>query len=200
MMEMPVRTRVGALLLACTLTASLAHAQTPATYEATPHGRVLACFGAAYALVELVDVATQNLSVLAIELRRPTEAARPAVAAGIALVGSQLDQQQSLEVAERLATCAEGLARRAAPDPAAAYAALAVREEIDVAIRMADGFASDYQALAERLDQFFQQASDPAAKSASFRGFARFADELSVALARSRTAISTAIESSTPRP
>ncbi len=200
MMEMPVCTRVGALLLASTLTASTAHAQTPAAYEATPHGRVLACFGAAYALVELVDVATQNLSVLGIELRRPMEAARPAVAAGIALVGSQLDQQQSLEVAERLATCTEGVAQRAAPDAAAAFAALAVREEIDVAMRMADGFASDYQALAERLDQFFQQTNDPAAKGASIRGFARFADQLNVVLARSRTAISAVIESSTPRP
>lgn len=177
-----------------------ARAQTPAIYEATPHGRVLACFGEAYALVELLDVATQNLALLAVELNRSAAAARPAFAAGLVLTGTQIDQRQSLDVAERLSECTEGAARRANPDPAAAYTATAVREEIDVAGKMVDGFISDYQMLAARLLLFFGETTDPAAKVAPVRGFSRFGEEIRSQLARSRTAIDQVVARSSPRP
>ncbi len=178
----------------------LANAQTPAIYEATPHGRVLACFGEAYALVELIDVATQNLALLAAELQRQPGGARPAVAAGLALSGTQADQRQSLDVAERLVECTSGAARRATPDAGASYTATAVREEIDVAITMADGFATDYQMLAARLIQFFAEASEPATKTIQIRPFSGFGDEIRSLLVRSRASIDQVIERSSMRP
>jgi hypothetical protein len=175
-------------------------AQTPAIYEATPHGRVLACFGEAYALVELIDVATQNLALLSVEVRKAPESARPAFAAGLALTGTQIDQQQAIDVAERLGECTEGAARRAAPDPAAAYTALAVREEIDIALMMAEGFRTDYQMVAARLMPFFTESTDPAARVAPIRNFNRFSDAIRDSLMRSRAAIDQAIARSRARP
>lgn len=173
-------------------------AQTPAIYEATAHGRVLACFGGAYALVELIDVATQNLALINVELRRPTP--RPAFAAGLVLTGTQIDQKQSLEVAERLVECTEGAARRAAPDAAAGYTASAIREEVDVALMMAEGFTSDYQMMAARLIPFFGESTDAAAKLAPIRGIGRFGDQLRSLLQRSRTAIDIVITRSRVAP
>lgn len=189
---------LGSAVLLASATDTLA--QTPAAYEATPHGRALACFGSAYSLVELIDVATQNLSMLAFEVRRAPDLARPAVAAGLARAGAEIDQRQSLDVAERLATCTEGLGRRATPDAAAAFAAAAVREEIDVAISMTDGFISDYQMLSTRLSEFFSSSADAAAQASAVRPFTRFGEQLHAALQRSKVAIDEAIARSTPKP
>lgn len=202
-MEPPSRDLARAAVLAMlSLFASpgSANAQTPAIYEATPHGRVLACFGEAYALVELIDVATQNLSLLAAELRRLPATVRPAVAAGLALSGTQGEQRQSLDVAERLVECTSGAARRATPDAGAAYTATAVREEIDVAIMMADGFTSDYQMVAARLTQFFAEATEPATKTIQVRPYSQFGGEVRSLLVRSRTAMDEVITRSSPRP
>jgi hypothetical protein len=192
--------RTAALAFLVTFYGSQVVAQTPAIYEATPHGRVLACFGEAYALVELIDVATQNLALLAVEIRKAPESARPAFAAGLVLTGTQIDQRQSLDVAERLGQCAEGAARRASPDAAAAYTARAVREEIDIALMMADGFRTDYQMVAAQLMPFFTESTDAAAKVAPVRNFNRFGDEIRESLARSRAAMDEVISRSTPRP
>ncbi|MEQ1759049.1 MAG: hypothetical protein ABL986_12070 [Vicinamibacterales bacterium] len=178
---------VSGALIALLLVAAPGRAQTPAIYEATAHGRILACFGEAYALVELIDVATQNLALINVELRRTPP--RPAFAAGLVLTGTQIDQKQSLEIAERLVECTEGAARRAAPDATASYTATAVREEIDVALMMAEGFTSDYQMMAARLMPFFGESTDPAAKLAPIRGIGRFGEQLRTLLQQSRTAI-----------
>ncbi len=197
----PHRCATTAALTALMLVASTTtHAQIPAAYEATPHGRVLACFGAAYALVELIDVATQNLSLLSAELQREPTAARPALAAGLVLSGTQVDQRQSVDVAERLMECTESAAKRATADVGSAFTAAAVREEIDIAIMMADGFTSDYQMLAARLMQFFGESTEPATKSVQTRPLTRFGDDVRAALVRSRTAIDLVIARSGPRP
>jgi hypothetical protein len=190
-------TIICAASIACPIVAS---AQTPAIYEATPHGRVLACFGEAYALVELIDVATQNLALVAAEIRKAPEAARPSFAAGLVLSGTQLDQQQSLDVAERLSECTEGAARRATPDAASAYTATAVREEIDIALMMADGFRDDYQMVAARLMPFFTESTDAAARVAPIRNFNRFSEAIRASLVRSRTAVDQVITRSSARP
>ena len=195
------RARRAALAVSVLVAVPIAvHTQTPAIYEATPHGRVLACFGEAYALVELIDVATQNLALLAVELQRTPASARPALSAGLVLSGTQVDQRQATDVAERLKECTEGAARRATPDAGAAYTATAVREEIDVAIMMADGFTSDYQMLAARLMEFFNQSTEPSTKTVQTRPFNRFGDEIREMLVRSRAAIDTVVARSNPRP
>jgi hypothetical protein len=193
-----IHTLFGALVASLVAVAPPAGAQTPAIYEATAHGRVLSCFGEAYALVELIDVSTQNLALINVELRRTPS--RPAFAAGLVLTGTQLDQKQSLEVAARLVECTEGAARRAAPDAGAAYTANAVREEIDVALMMAEGFASDYQMMAARLMTFFGESTDAAARVAPIRGIGRYGDELRSTLQRSRTAIDIVITRSRVAP
>jgi len=174
--------------------------QVPAIYDATPHGRVLACFGEAYALVELIDVATQNLSLLAVELQRAPDATRPALAAGLALSSTQIDHRQSLDVARRLVVCTERASGRATPDVGAAFTATAVREEIDAAIIMADGFTRDYQRLAARLVQFVSDSTEPVTKAVQAQPFSRVGDELRSALGRSRTAIDLVIERSNTLP
>ncbi len=188
-----VRSLAAAVLLPATTLA-----QTPAIYEATPHGRVLACFGQAYALVELVDVATQNLATLTVEVQRPAATSRPAFAAGLVQVGGQVALQQSRDVSTRLADCVEGAARRAVPDAAAAYTAQAVREEIDAAIKMADGFISDYEMVAARLQRYFTESTDAAAKNAQLKPYSQFGNEIRAALVKSRTAVDQVVAKSTP--
>ena len=60
------------LALVLVLWPALAPAQTRGAYEATQHGRVLSCYAEAYSLVELVDVATKNLYMVAQEDRKST--------------------------------------------------------------------------------------------------------------------------------
>jgi hypothetical protein len=187
---------IGMVLVVGTGTPTSLLAQTPAAYEATLHGRTLACFGAAYALVELVDVATLNLSALTLELGRPAETLRPPLVSGLLLAGSQFDQRQALDVAERLATCTEGLARSAVPDSAAAFAATAALEEISVAINMAQGFSTDYEVLAPRLERFLRESATPS--TTTLTAFSTFAERVGLTLARSRTAIGAVIAASTP--
>lgn len=183
-----------------TIQAPGATAQVPARYEATPQGRVLACFGEAYAMVELIDVATKNLSVLGSELRRTGAEARPAVAAGLALAGSQVDQRQALDVVERLEECLQDASRRAVPDAGAALAAQAVREEVDAAIMMAEGFISDYEQLAALMLRTFEAPADPAAQLVAVRPFSTFGSATRDALVRSRALADRLIAQSTARP
>jgi len=112
------------LVTALLLVPSAALAQTPATYEGTPHGRILACFAQAYSLVELVDVATKNLYLVASEATKESTPARLQVVSGMLASGTLNDQQQALDVVERLEECVNGAIRRAVPDPAAAGAGL----------------------------------------------------------------------------
>ena len=187
----------GLLLLAYP---SIASAQAPARYEATPQGRVLACFGEAYAMVELIDVATKNLAVLGSELRRTGADARPAIAAGLAIAGSQVDQRQALDVVERLEECLQGASRRAVPDAGAALAAQAVREEIDAAVMMAEGFISDYEELASLMLHTFEAPTEPAARLVAVRPFSTFGAAIRNTLIRSRALAERVIVQSTPKP
>jgi hypothetical protein len=122
------------------------------------------------------------------------------VAAGLVHAGTQGPQRQSLEVAERLVDCTAGAARRAAPDAAAAYTASAVREEIEIATMMADGFSSDYQMLAARLTQFFGESTEPATKTIQIQPLSQFGDDIRSLLARSHRAIDQVITLSSARP
>jgi hypothetical protein len=158
----------------------------------------LACFGEAYALVELIDVATQNLALLALEIQRQDP--RPSVAAGLSMAGSQIDQRQALDVAERLVDCTQSAAGRATADAAAAYAAVAVSEEVDVAIMMAEGFTSDYQMVAARLSQFFDGATDATAKNDPDPAVCSLRRRAAHGLLASKSSLATVIERSTPKP
>lgn len=188
---------VGAVLLAGH--AAPAAAQVPARYESTPQGRVMACFGEAYSMVELIDVATKNLAVLGSELRRTGADARPAMAAGFALAGSQVDQRQALDVVERLEECLQDAAKRAVPDAGAALAAQAVREEIDAALMMAEGFVSDYEQVAAVMIRTFEAPADPAARLVAVKPFSTFGPTTRDALTRSRTLADRLIAQSTPQ-
>jgi hypothetical protein len=179
---------VVALLGVLALGAGPVQAQGPATTEATPHGRVLTCFGQAYSLVELIDVASQNLALLVAELHRPVAASRAEVAAGLVFSGTQIEQSQALDVAARLAECIESAARRATPNAPAAAVALALQEEIDIALKMAASYTSEYQRAAARLRQYFGDSQNPNVRSAPIRGYARFGEEVRAALERGRVA------------
>jgi hypothetical protein len=189
-------------LLACALllVPSASFAQTPAAYEATPHGRILACFAQAYSLVELVDVATKNLYLVTGESTKESTASRQQVVSGMLASGTLNDQQQALEVAERLDDCVESASRRAVPDAAAAFAATALREEVAVAIVMADGFASDFRQASDTLDRFLSQGTDEALRTSTNGVFSRFGPTIRARLDRVRLASDELIQKSTPRP
>lgn len=191
---------VAALLGVLTLGTSPVLAQGLATSDATPHGRVLTCFGQAYSLVELIDVASQNLALLVAELHRPASASRAEVATGLVFSGTQIEQRQALDVAARLAECTESAARRATADAHAAAVALALQEEIDIALKMTASYTSEYQRAAARLIQYFGDSQNPNVRSAPIRGYARFGEEVRTALERGRVAVELVVTRSRTEP
>ena len=199
---MPCRFPIKALVAACLLLPVTPHhaaAQAPLNYESTSHGRVLVCYAEAYSIVELVDVATKNLSQIAAEARREAGDQRPAVAAGLALAGTQIDQRQALDVAERLEQCVERAAAAATPDPAVAFVAAALRDEIGLALMLTDGFIADYSEVAGILDTFFARTTDPAAQSAPTGPFRTFGDGMKRSLTRTLTLVTDLTTRTAPR-
>jgi hypothetical protein len=191
-----MRTLLAFAIALATLPA-LAEAQTPAAYEATHHGRVLSCYGHAYAIVELVDVATKNLALVASEAARESNAARQNVVAGMIASGTLIDQQQALDVTSRLESCVASAIERATPDAAAATASQALREEVAVAIMMADGFGSDYRQASPTLNKFLTAGDDPGLQAATNGTFSAFGDVVKSALIRVRVQVDSLIEKST---
>jgi len=183
--RLPVAVLLGALVLGTRPVL----AQGSATDTATPHGRVLACFGQAYGLVELIEVVSRNLSLLVAEVHRPPSASRAEVATGLVFSGTQIEQSQALDVAARLVECAESAARRATPDGPSAAVATALREEIDIALTMTASYTSEYQHAAARLIQYFSDSANPNVRAAPIRGYGRFGEEMKSALERGRTAV-----------
>ena len=187
-----------AVALVCLPT--LAFAQTPALERdgATPHGRVLTCYGEAFALVELVDVATKSLHLVAGETVKGSTPERQNVVAGMLASGTINDQQQALDVAERLDLCVAGAVERAAPDAAAAFAAGILRAELAVAITMADGFTSDFGQSAAAMNQFLA-SGDPARQAATNGAFSKFGPTVRGVLDRVRIAVDDLVAKSTVR-
>jgi hypothetical protein len=173
---------------------SLCLAQTPAAYEATHHGRVLSCYAEAYSVVELVDVATKNLYLVVAEAKKEATPERHGVVAGMLASGTLNDQQQALDVTTRLETCVSNAIMRAMPDAAAAFAVDALREELLVAIMMADGFASDYQQSAATLTSFLSTGGDSALLAATTGAYSGFAETVKATLTRTRIRLDELVE------
>jgi hypothetical protein len=188
------------LVLALALLPTVAAAQVPADYEATPHGRVLACYGQAYTIVELVDVATKHLSMVAAESVKEATPARQQMLVGMLASGTLNDQQQALDVVERLEQCVQTAVDRAVPDAAARYAAGALIEEVAIGMMMADGFVADYRLSAAALDRFLVTADDAALRSSTNSVFSKFGASVKATLERVRLAGDRLVEKSTPRP
>lgn len=176
--------------------ASTAAAQTPGAYEATHHGRVISCYGHAYAIVELVDVATKNLYLVAAEAAKDATPERQNIVAGMLASGTLNDQQQALDVAVRLDSCVSSAIERATQDAGATLAAEALREEVIVAITMADGFASDYRQSSPVLGKFLTAGNDAALQAATARAFSGFGDSLRTTLVRVRLQVDELIDKS----
>lgn len=175
-------------------------AQAPAAYEAAAQGRLLTCYGSAYALVELVDVSTKNLALVKAETRRVGTEARPGVAAGLALSGSQVDQWQALDMAERIEQCVgRVLGQVSVPDAAMVFTARALQEEIGIAINFADTFTSDFNEGASALDDFFARATDAAAQTAPTKSFRTFGDDVKAILQRARSLLTDLAGRTEPR-
>lgn len=186
-------------VLALILCPAAALAQAPEVYTATPHGRLLACHAEAYSLVELLDVATKNLVLLAGETTKDATPARVQVVAGMMASGTLVDQQQALDVAERLDQCVVTATDRATPDAAAAFVAGALRQEIIVAINMADGFASDVRQSADVMNKFLTAGRDPALQAATNGALARFGTSVRATLDRVRLSVDRLVERSAAR-
>lgn len=184
-----IRQSLAVLLGTLAIATARPQAQAPPPHEATAHGRVLACLGQAYALVELIEVASQNLSLLVAELHRPGADAHAELVTGLVFSGTQVEQRQALDVAARLAECTESAAKRATPDAAAFFVALTTQEEVDIALRMVSAYTADYQRSAARLLTYFGESRNPRVRTAPIRGYGRFGDEVKSALDRSRTSL-----------
>jgi len=187
------------LALAILLAPSLAFAQIPAAYEATPHGRVLACYGEAYTIIELVDVATKNLTLIAGESAKDATPARLQIVTGMIAAGTIGDQQQALDVVERLEECVSSAVERATPDAAARFAAGALTEEVAIGIMMADGFISDYKQSAAVIDKILATSDDASFRTTTNSVFSRFGATMKAALERVRLACDQLVEKSTPK-
>jgi hypothetical protein len=103
--------------------------------------------------------------------------------------GTLIDQQQAFDVVSRLEPCVTAAIERAAPDAAAAFAAEALREELAVAIMMADGFGSDYRQAAPTMDRFLAAGDDPALQAATTGAFSGFGAVVRGTLVRVRTQV-----------
>jgi hypothetical protein len=187
------------LALAIVLAPSLASAQIPANYEATAHGRVLACYGEAYTIIELVDVATKNLTLIAGESTKEVTPARLQIVMGMVAAGTIGDQQQALDVVERLEECVATAVERATPDAAARFAAGALAEEVAIGIMMADGFISDYKQSATVIDKVLASGGDASLRATTNSVFSRFGATMKSALERVRIACDQLIEKSTAK-
>jgi hypothetical protein len=180
-----MRTLLAVILV---LAPGIATAQTQeASYTGTHHGRVLACYAQAYTIVELVDIANRNLLMVVAEAGKDTTSERQQIVSGMLASGTLNDQQQALDVAERLDACVEGAIEQASPDAAAAFAAGALREEIGVALTMADGFGVDYRQSAAALTQFLAAGGDAELLSATVRTYSGFGDAVRSRLVKVRT-------------
>jgi hypothetical protein len=187
------------LTIVLALLPTVSTAQTPAAYEATHHGRVLTCYAEAYTIVELVDVATKNLYLVAAEAAKEATAERQSVVAGMLASGTLGDQQQALDVTLRLGDCVGGAIDRATPDAGAAFTAGALREELLVAIMMAEGFSSDYQQSAPVISKFLAAGGDAALLGATSRAYSAFGDSIKATLTRVRLRLDELIDKSTAK-
>jgi hypothetical protein len=174
---------------------TLCEAQTPAAYEATHHGRVLTCYAEAYSVVELVDVATKNLYFVLAEARKDATPERQNIVAGMLAVGRLNDQQQALDVSSRLESCVHNAIERAVPDAAASFAVTALREELLVAIMMADGFTSDYRGSADVLTRFLAAGGD-ATRDATSGSYSGFGEAVKATLTRTQIRLDELVERS----
>ena len=191
-----MKTLVLAVLLLFPLTAA---AQTPSSYEATPQGRLMKCYAESFTLVELVDVATKNLFLIASEAAKGTGAEQQGVVAGMLASGTLADQQQALDVAERLDICVKDGITAASPSAVAALAATALREEVTVGVTMADGFRSDFERASGVINAVLAAGGNADLQAAANGAYSRFGSTISATLHRVRIAAEELVEKSTPR-
>ena len=86
----------------------------------------------------------------------------------------------------RLEGCVNTAIERASPDAAASFAVTALREELLVAIMMADGFASDYQQSAGALTKFLAAGGDSGLLAAATGAYSGFGSTIKATLTRTR--------------
>ena len=135
---------------------------------------MLNCYAHAYSLVELIDVATKQLALVGREMAQEPTKERQQVVTGMLASGLLVDQQQALDLLERLEACVSDAVDQARPDTGVAFAAGALREEVAVAIGMADGFAADYKQAATVMDRFLEATGDDALRRSTNGAFSRF--------------------------